>query len=46
MEEQEETALNLTDTYNSLQQEVEIKGKKLKKVVTLILLDFRFVMKF
>jgi len=32
LEEQEETALNLTDTYNSLQQEVEVKSKKLKKV--------------
>lgn len=32
LEEQEETALNLTDTYNSLQQEVEVKSKKLKKL--------------
>lgn len=32
LEAQEETALNLTDTYNSLQQEVEIKSKKLKKL--------------
>ena len=32
LEEQEETALNITETYNSLQQEVEIKTKKLKKV--------------
>jgi len=34
LEEQEETALNITETYNSLQQEVEIKTKKLKKVKT------------
>jgi len=32
LEEQEETALNITETYNSLQQEVEVKTKKLKKV--------------
>jgi len=32
LEEQEETALNITETYNSLQQEVDIKTKKLKKV--------------
>ena len=32
LEEQEETALNIAETYNSLQQEVEIKTKKLKKV--------------
>jgi len=32
LEQQEETALNITETYNSLQQEVEIKTKKLKKV--------------
>jgi len=32
LEEQEETALNIAETYNSLQQEVEVKTKKLKKV--------------
>jgi len=32
LEEQEESALNIAETYNSLQQEVEIKTKKLKKV--------------
>ena len=32
LEGQEETALNLHDTYSSLQQEVEVKTKKLKKV--------------
>ena len=32
MEEQEESALNIAETYNSLQQEVEVKTKKLKKV--------------
>ena len=32
LENQEETALNLQDTYVSLQQEVEIKTKKLKRV--------------
>lgn len=39
LEEQEETALNITETYNSLQQEVEIKTKKLKKVKT----DFFYI---
>ena len=32
LEEHEESALNIAETYNSLQQEVEIKTKKLKKV--------------
>ena len=32
LEEQEEAGINLQDTYTSLQQEVEIKTKKLKKV--------------
>jgi len=32
LEQQEESALNITETYNSLQQEVEVKTKKLKKV--------------
>lgn len=32
IENQEESALNLKETYDSLQQEVEIKTKKLKKV--------------
>jgi len=32
LEEQEESALNIAETYNSLQQEVEVKTKKLKKV--------------
>ena len=32
LEQQEETALNMQDTYSSMQQEVEIKTKKLKKV--------------
>ncbi len=32
IEEQEEAGVNLQETYTSLQQEVEIKTKKLKKV--------------
>jgi len=32
LEEQEESALNIAETYQSLQQEVEIKTRKLKKV--------------
>ena len=32
IEMQEETAFNIKETYDSLQQEVEIKTKKLKKV--------------
>lgn len=32
LDEQEETALNLTETYNSSQQEAEVKTKKLKKL--------------
>ena len=32
LEHQEESALNMQDTYTSMQQEVEIKTKKLKKV--------------
>ena len=37
LEGQEETALNLHDTYSSLQQEVEVKTKKLKKVYCVLL---------
>ena len=34
LEDQEESALSIQDTYSSLQQEVEVKTKKLKKVNT------------
>ena len=36
LEEQEEAGINLQDTYTSLQQEVEIKTKKLKKVPDIV----------
>lgn len=32
LEEKEETAINMQETFTSLQQEVEVKTKKLKKV--------------
>ena len=32
LEEKEESAVEIKETYNSLQQEVEVKTKKLKKV--------------
>ena len=38
LEEQEETALNIAETYISLQQEVEVKTKKLKKVTHIVTL--------
>ena len=34
LEEQEETNLEIRDTFSSLQQEVEIKRRKLRKLVT------------
>ncbi len=34
LEQQEESAINVQETYTSLQQEVEIKTKKLKKVIS------------
>ena len=34
LEEKEESAVEFKETYNSLQQEVDIKTKKLKKVRT------------
>lgn len=43
LEEQEETALNMTETYNSLQQEVEVKTKKLKKVQYYFGLDLQLM---
>jgi len=39
LDEQEESALNITETYNSLQQEVDVKTKKLKKVNNLFLIS-------
>ena len=33
LEKQEETAVEIKETFNSLQQEVDVKTKKLKKVV-------------
>lgn len=32
LEKQEETTVEIKETFNSLQQEVEVKTKKLKKV--------------
>lgn len=32
LEEKEESAVEIKETFNSLQQEVEVKTKKLKKV--------------
>lgn len=44
LDQKEETALELQETYASLQQEVEVKTKKLKKVINYSLnFDFNFV---
>ena len=39
LEKKEEKALNLQENYVSLQQEVDIKTKKLKKVTDYVLLE-------
>ena len=36
LEEKEETAVEIRETYQSLQQEVDVKTKKLKKVPKLV----------
>lgn len=43
MESRDEETLELKETYSSLQQEVDIKTKKLKKVSTPTLITYTFI---
>ena len=41
LEEKEETAVEIRETYQSLQQEVDVKTKKLKKVLCRHIVSFK-----
>ena len=40
LEEQDESAVEIKENFSSLQQEVDVKSKKLKKVIKLLQLVF------